>query len=144
MLPQRDQHYGPLLHGLIKNGPIKIGKASPKAGHLRVGEQRLLAKYSSAPSSAWSFTFRPEDVRTLATDHASVGLFGSYVCLVCGLDAICVLRSDEVFDLLSAAKISKTQTIQVQKSAGCCLRVSSSETQSEHVIPANRFPSDLS
>ena len=142
MLPHRHQHFGPLLCGLVKHGPVKIEKASAKAGHFHMGGRRLLAKYASASSSAWGFTFRPEDVRTLVADHASAGFF-SYLCLICGSDFICVLRSDEAFDLLSTDVRQKSQTIRVRRSYGCCLRVSGSEGQLDRTVPANRFPSFL-
>ena len=140
MIPPRSLHFGLLLHGLVKNGPVEIGKPSEKAGHLCIDERRLLAKYDSSTSSPWSFTFRPQDIRTLVEDYSSAGLFGNYVCLICGSDSICVLRSDEVFQLLSTEDPQQSQTIRVRKSKGCCLRVSGSEGQLEPAIAANRFP----
>ena len=143
MLPRRDQQFGPLLCGLVKRGPVEIGKASDKAGHLRVGDRRLLAKYASSDNSPWTFTFRPDDVQTLIADYTSAGLFGSYLCLICGSDFICVLRSGEVFELLSTEGLQHTQTIQVQRSAGCSPVVSGSEGQLDRRVPAKRFPTLL-
>lgn len=142
MLPQKDQRFGPLLCGLVKHGPVKIGKASDKAGHLRVGGRSLLAKYATGAASAWRFTFRPEDVRTLVDDRTSAGFF-SYLCLICGVDSICVLQNDEVFQLLSADDPQKSQTIQVRRFTGCSMRVSGSEGQLDRTVPTNRFPSSL-
>lgn len=144
MLSQRDQRFGPLLCGIIKRQSVKIGKASDKAGHFHINDNTcLLAKYAAGGSSAWRFTFRPEDVRALVADHDRTGLFPSYLCLICGSDFICLLRSEEVFELLSTDAPQKSQSIQVQKYSGCCLRVSGSEGQLDRTVPANRFPEEI-
>lgn len=146
MITTRDQYEGVVLRRLVKHdGPVRVDEIGDKAGHFCLNEDAfLLVKYSSRNRSPWRFTFQPDDIETLVTDHNQGGLFGgSYVCLVCGLNSLCALREKEWSTLLDLGGREEQQTITVRRHPRTSFEVTGSAGQLERKIPVSRFPSLL-
>jgi len=144
MISERDKYYGIVLRHLTRHdGLFNIQEVGDKAGHFCLNENAfLLVKYSSADSSPWRFTFRPDDIRTLIDDQNEGRLFGgSYVCLVCGFKSLCALREDEWSTLLDLGARSRQQTVSVRKNRRSSFEVKGASGSLDHKIPASRFPS---
>jgi len=149
MISTRDPYDGVVLRTLVKYGePSRIEDLRDKAGHFYVDcsdrQAFLLVKYSSYDRSPWQFTFQPGDIETLVADHNRGGLFGgSYVCLVCSFESLCVLRGEEWSALLSLDEPQKQQTITAQRRPGTSFQVTGSAGQLSRAVPVSRFPSLL-
>lgn len=145
MITERDKFYGVVLRHLTKNGhPISsLAELGDKAGHFCINEEAfLLVKYSSASESPWRFSFHPGDLPILVKDHNRGGLFGgSYVCLVCGFNSVCMLREDEWSALLHLDSTDRQQTVTVRRAVGRSFAVSGTAGQLKHKVPVSRFPS---
>lgn len=146
MITARDQFEGVVLRRLIKHDdPPRIVEVGDKSGHFQLNESTfLLVKYSSSDRSPWRFTFRPKDVQTLIDDRSKTDLFGgAYICLVCGLNTICPLSSDEWSTVLDLTESSAQQTVTVRRRPGTQFEVKGSGGKLDHKVPATQFPSPV-
>ena len=147
MITERDKYYGVVLRQLTKSGHrvSDLREVGDKAGHFHINEEAfLLVKYSSKDQSPWRFCFHPSDFPVLLESHHRGGLFGgSYVCLVCGFDSICLLHEDDWSVLLSMSCTDRQQTIMVRRDAGRSFIVSGTAGRLDYKVSLSRFPSSL-
>lgn len=147
MITERDKYYGVVLRHLTKSGHRVSGlrEVGDKAGHFHINEEAfLLVKYSSRDRSPWRFSFHPSDFPVLVEGYHQSGLFGgSYVCLVCGFDSVCLLHEDEWSALLNLNDTGRQQTITVCRGAGRSFSVSGTAGKLDYKVPVSRFPSLL-
>ncbi|WP_161552300.1 hypothetical protein [Rhodothermus marinus] len=141
-ISRRSQVDGAVLRILLRhNGQLAVRELNDTAGHFIINSStRILVRYASGKNGRWRFTLREEDIATLLNDYAQSGLFGAYLILVCGQEAVGVLSPDEWCQLLDLGGNYKVQTITICRDARCQMEVTGTRGRLAYRIPAARFP----
>jgi hypothetical protein len=139
-IQQKDYYHGAALTQIVEHGSFTaLNKVDEKYGHYKVNHNiRLMVKITTNDESPWQFTANASDLSTIEDDIRSGENF--YLCLVCGLNTICLLNSDQVEKLLDIS--SRDQQWLRVKDTGS-LWAWSAKTELNHAIPHNAFPDRL-
>lgn len=139
-IQQKDYYHGAALTQIVEHPSFKaLNKADEKYGHYKINHDvRLMVKITSSEDDPWQFTVNASDLATIREDINSGDKF--YLCLVCGLNTICLLDSVQIQQLLNLS--SKNQQWLRVKNTGS-LRISSSQTELSGTIPHNAFPNKM-
>jgi len=95
----------------------------------------LLVKLATNYEEPWQFTVNRSDLEVIRGDMDSGDRF--FLCLVCGLNTICILNSPQLKEILDLAS-AKQQWIKVKNTGS--LRVWGKLTTLRATIPHNAFP----
>jgi hypothetical protein len=118
-----DQYCGAALRHFIEHGHT-VEYVDDDMAHYRLnGHSFVLMKYATGKTASWHFTFSRREVDLLITDQSEAGLFGeAFLCLICGRDSICILKTEEWINLLDISR-SGTQSIRVDRPHGTQMQV---------------------
>ena len=99
-IQQKDYYHGAALTQIVEHKSFKaLNKADEKYGHYKINHDvRLMIKITSNERGPWQFTANTSDILTIKEDIQSGDQF--FMCLVCGLNTICLLDSEQVQELL--------------------------------------------
>lgn len=139
-IQQKDYYHGAALTQIVEHESFKaLNKADEKYGHYKVNHDiRLMVKITTNNKSPWQFTANASDLSTIEDDIKSGEQF--YLCLVCGLNTICLLNSDQVKKLLDISSQDQ-QWLRVKDTGS--LWAWSTKAELNHAIPHNAFPNRL-
>lgn len=139
-IQQKDYYHGTALTQIVEHKSFKaLNKADEKYGHYKINHDvRLMIKITSNERGPWQFTANTSDILTIKEDIQSGDQF--FMCLVCGLNTICLLDSEQVQELLDLS-LEEQQWIRVRNTGS--LRVSSSKGKLKGTIPHNAFPNKV-
>ncbi|MGF6539385.1 hypothetical protein [Paraburkholderia youngii] len=134
-----DLYYGAILKR-IASFPVltQIHEVNPDGYYEINGEQRLLIKYSTAPGPAWRFLFNPGDMALLAEGSA----YDTWITLVCGIRAICLLSLGQLGEVVDLAAKSR-QRVSVSVAPGHSMSVVGSTGPATSRVRHNAFPADM-
>lgn len=132
----KDIYYGIALSQIAEYPTYtSINKIMEKEGMFQINDDKqILIKYAtkSDKSGEWRFTFHKGDLDEFPA-------FGSFIVLVCELNAICLLPLDSIAELIDVH--SKTsQWVSVYYPSGGQMRVRGSKGEFKNTIPHNDFP----
>lgn len=139
-IQQKDYYHGAALTQIVEHKSFKaLNKADEKYGHYKINHDiRIMVKITSISDDPWQFTANASDLEIMHEDINSGDRF--FLCLVCGLDTVCLLDCDQVQELLDIS--SRDQQWMRVKNTGS-LRAWSARTELARVIPHNAFPDKM-
>ncbi len=141
MIPELDRYQGIVLRQVVASCPegvrIQPVNVSGRVDAFAVGGAAILVKYSGKRISPWRFTYQSVHVAEL------VKLCGSFnpvwVMLVCGVDGVVALSSDEILELVGS-KPDATSWVRVSRSRNEMFRVAGSLAELQRAIPRGVEP----
>jgi hypothetical protein len=139
-IQQKNYYHGAALTQIIEHKSFKaLNKADEKYGHYKINHDiRLMVKITSAADEPWKFTVNESDLAIIEEDINSGDQF--FLCLVCGLDTICLLDCNQVQELLDIS-LRQQQWLRIKNTGS--LRACSARTELSHTIPHNAFPDKM-
>jgi hypothetical protein len=134
-IQDKDIYYGVVLSQLAEYPTFtSINKVNCKDGFYQINDdKRILIKYSTADSE-WKFTISKDDIERID--------FDMFFVLVCGLDTICLLNSDDIIEIVDKES-EASQWISISYPLGGQMRVKGSLGELSHVVAHNAFPKDI-
>ncbi len=139
-IQQKDYYHGAALTQIVEHESFKaLNKADEKYGHYKINHDiRLMIKITSIENEPWQFTANASDLETIEEDINSGDQF--FLCLVCGLNTICLLDSNQVKQLLDLSSCEQ-QWLRIKNTGS--LRAWSNRIELQHSIPHNAFPNRM-
>ena len=139
-IQEKDRYHGSALTQIVEHKSFKaLNKADEKYGHYQVNhDRRLLTKYSKATPGPWSFTFQPDDIRTMNDDMRRKD-GRTFACLVCGEETVCILDEGELDDLIDRDNVA-VQWIRIEVPPAGRMHVRGSKGALERTVAHNSFP----
>lgn len=139
-IQQKDYYHGAALTQIVEHYSFKaLNKADAKYGHYKINNNiRLMIKITSGEESPWQFTVNKSDIDVMKEDISSVDSF--FLCLVCGLETICILTENQITELLNLTS-EEQQWIKVRKTGS--LRASSRLGELKQAIAQKAYPDIL-
>ncbi|HEY6094790.1 MAG TPA: hypothetical protein VIU93_07535 [Gallionellaceae bacterium] len=138
-IQEQDRFHGAALTQIVEHESFKaLNRASPKYGHYLVNTDRhVFAKYSKATRSPWSFTFQPNDLKSIQAEISAGNTV--FLCLVCGTTTVCALTEEEFSKLIDLA-FPSAQWVRVEVPSGGSCHLSGSLGSLKRTVPHNSFP----
>ena len=140
-IKEKDLFHGAALAQIVEHGEFKaLNKADGKYGHYVVNtDRRLLFKHRTKNRSPWQFTFKPDDLKTNASDRKAG--FKTGVVLVCGQNTVCLLSLAQVRKLIDL-DASSQQWIRVKiPRSRASMRVNGTSGTLAYTVAHSSFPS---
>jgi hypothetical protein len=139
-IQQKDYFHGAALTQIVEHESFKaLNKADEKYGHYKINHDiRLMVKITSIEDEPWQFTANASDLATMEEDLNSGDQF--FLCLVCGLNTICLLDGSQVKQLLDTSS-REQQWLHVRNTGS--LWVWSRRIELKNAIPHNAFPNKI-
>jgi hypothetical protein len=142
MIRDLDFYHGAALTKIAEHPSFKaLNKGSQRYGHYLINADcHLFIKYAKNAKGPWQFTFREEHLDGFR--NASAANADVYVALVCGTETICLLREDDVRQLVDVDS-SHDQWVKVDAPPNKGCRVSGPGATLKRKISRNAFPTEL-
>lgn len=139
-IQQKDYYHGAALTQIVEHESFKaLNKLDEKYGHYKINHDiRLMVKITSIVDAPWQFTANASDLETMEEDIKSGDKF--FLCLVCGLETICLLDCNRVQELLDITS-REQQWIRVKNTGS--LRPYSARGELVRTISHKSFPDKI-
>ena len=150
-IQKKHRYHGCALAQIVEHQSftsLRAGKLVDKApdgyGHYLINAScELFIKYRSEPDGkqVWHFKFDAEEVKRIR-QRAKV-IPQCFVALVCALEEICMLDTEELGHLINLRVRTREQSVTARLWPGCSFTVQGSEDELPHTIRRKRFPEAL-
>lgn len=141
-IQQKDYYHGAALTQIVEHESFKaLNKADAKYGHYKINHDiRLMVKIATSDNDTWQFTANSNDLTIIREGINADDKF--FMCLVCGLNTVCLLDSDQVQQLIDVTSDDQ-QWLKVTAKDGGSLWAKSRIAELSRAIPHNAFPEKL-
>jgi hypothetical protein len=99
-IQEKDLFHGAALTQIVEHHSFKaLNNADTKYGNYQINhDRRLHIKHSKRASSPWRFTFQRNDLSAIQKDIELDAR--TFICLICGIVAICAIDAGEITQVL--------------------------------------------